>query len=113
MSELPKEIGEKLKRIRLEKGFSVREVGEQIGIHFTYVSKIEKGQKSSLEVLEKLCDFYGVPISSLFGKEQEVSDELKELGVNWITFAKDMDKENLTPEEIRKLIEVVKTLRGN
>jgi HTH-type transcriptional regulator, competence development regulator len=108
--DLQKEIGRKLKELRLQHDYSVREVAEKIGVHYTYVSKIEKGQNPSIDKLQKLCELYNVPVSSLFGEEQEVPDELKALDVKWITFNKEMIKEGLTPEKIKELVEVVKKL---
>jgi transcriptional regulator with XRE-family HTH domain len=109
--DLEKEIGKKLKDIRLQHDYSVREVGEKTDMHYTYVSKIENGKIPSINTLQKLCDLYGIDIQSLFGEEQEVPKELKELDVEWLTFNKKMKKEGLTPEKIEELIEAVKILR--
>lgn len=107
-----KEIGKRLKEIRQKQKYSIREVAEKTDMHFTYVSKIEQGQQSSLDKLQKLCDFYNIPIQSLFGEETNTPSELKEIGVEWITFAKEMEKQNLTPEEIKKYVEAVRILKG-
>jgi transcriptional regulator with XRE-family HTH domain len=109
---LEKKIGEKLKNIRTQRGYSIREVGDKTGMHYTYISKIENGQKSSIGTLEKLCSLYNIKMSSLFGEEVDAPKELKELGVEWITFAEEMEKQNLTPEEVKKYIEVIKNLKS-
>lgn len=112
MDKTTKMIGEKLKKIREDKGLTLREVADKTGIHFTYIGKLENGQhKANLEMINKLCKFYNISVSSLFGETVEVPKELQEMGVEWITFAKEMKKENLTPEQIKKIIEVVTELK--
>jgi transcriptional regulator with XRE-family HTH domain len=110
MEELDIKIGHKLKKVREDLGYTMREVGERTGIHFTYIGKIEKGQIPSLDKLNKLCELYKINITSLFGEEIEIPGELRELGIEWITFAKEMKRENLTPEEIKNIVSVIKSL---
>jgi transcriptional regulator with XRE-family HTH domain len=111
MERLDQEIGEKLKNIRNKKNLSMREVGERIGIDHSYIGKIEKGKIPSLNTLRKLCEFYGITVSSLFGDEVPVPDELKDIGVEWITFAKEMENKELTPDEIKAVVEAFKAIK--
>jgi len=104
-------IGKKLKELRNSKDMSMREVGEVIGINYTYISKIEKGQIPSMKLLNDLCGVYGVEIKDLFGESQPIPEELREIGVEWITFAKEMEMEELTPERIKHYINVIKRLK--
>ncbi|MDP4087113.1 MAG: helix-turn-helix transcriptional regulator [Bacillota bacterium] len=108
MEKLDKEIGAKLKKIREDKGLTVRDVAEQIDVHFTYVSKIENGKVPSLEKLNKLCDLYGIKISSLFGKEIEPDDCLKSLGVDWISVREDIEENDYSPEQVKKALEILR-----
>lgn len=108
MEELDKIIGEKLKTIREEKKLSQREVAKKIGIHDTYISKIEKGRIPSVDVLKKICTFYNIDIASLFGEEIKTPEQLKNFGVEWITFIDDMQKRDLSPEEILQIINALK-----
>lgn len=108
---LDERIGEKLRKLRSQKGYSTREVGRRIGISNSYVSKIEKGQIPSLTTLEKLCDLYSVDIKEMFGDNPEIPEELKTEDVEWIAFKEEMRKEELTPDEIKKYIQVVKSLK--
>lgn len=111
MDKLDQDIGLKLRKLRDELGLSMREVGERIGIDHSYVGKIEKGRIPSLNTLKKLCDFYGIQVSSLFGDEVEIPKELKEIGVEWITFAKEMKKRELTPDEVKAVMEAFKAIK--
>lgn len=112
MENLDEQIGSKLRTLRNQKGYSTREVGSRIGVSNSYISKIERGQIPSLTTLQKLCKLYEINIQDLFGKEVDAPKELKELGVEWITFAEEMEKQNLTPEEVKKYIEVIKNLKS-
>lgn len=110
--ELDERIGIELKRQRDKLKLSTREVGRRIGISYSYVSRIENGRIPSLATLQKMCDLYEIDIKSLFGEEVEPTKEMQDLGMEWITFSKEMEKEELTPEEIKKYINVVKSLKS-
>lgn len=52
-------FGELLKKIRIEKGDSLRKLGEKIGVHFSYIDKIEKGDRpANKEILSSLLKEY-------------------------------------------------------
>jgi transcriptional regulator with XRE-family HTH domain len=112
MEELDIEIGLKLKKLREDLGISQREVARRIDMDNSYLAKIEKGKMPSLEKLKKICALYGITIQSLFGEEIEVPNILKELGVGWITHAKKMKEKNLTPEDVEKMVEVIRSLKN-
>ncbi|WP_108669514.1 helix-turn-helix domain-containing protein [Peribacillus acanthi] len=112
VEKLDKEIGERLKSLRKERKLTQQEVADRINVNHSYISKIEKGLIPSLVALKKLCDLYETSMPQLFGEEVEVPDELKELGVEWVSFAEEMKGQNLSPDDIKKYIEVVKTLKS-
>ncbi|MBN8200522.1 helix-turn-helix domain-containing protein [Bacillus sp. NTK034] len=111
MEELDIEVGLKLKKLREEKGYSMREVGERIGIDHSYVGKIEKGKIPSLNTLKRLCNLYDISVSSLFGDEVEKPKPLKDIGVEWMTFIDKMEKRELSPKEIEDIMEALKALK--
>lgn len=111
MELLDKQIGEKLRKLREDKNLTTRQVGEAIGIAHSYVSMIENGKVPSLDKIKKLCDFYNVDISFLFGDKKEPDDGLKALGVEWIAFAKDMKVKDISPEEIKQTLTMLKLLK--
>jgi len=60
-----------LKKTRLEKGMTLRDVEERCGISFSTVSLIENRRHAfSLENLMKLADAYEVPVSYFFQEAQ-------------------------------------------
>lgn len=64
MSEI---IGQKLKRIREEKGFSLIQVMEATGISENYLNYLEDGQlkNQSASVLYKLSEMYQIELKPL------------------------------------------------
>lgn len=112
MEELDIEVGLKLKKLREELGLTLREVANRIGIDHSYIAKIEKGKMPSLEKLKKICSLYGISVASLFGEEVTIPDPLKEIGVDWIRFAENMKDKQLTPEEVQKMVDIVRALKN-
>jgi transcriptional regulator with XRE-family HTH domain len=106
--------------IKLEKyGRMVRELREQHGdtreilankldISISALRKYETGERIiKPAILEKIAEIYDVKLSTFFGEEAEVPEELKAIGVEWITFAKEMKEKNLTPEQIKAALEFI------
>ncbi|MCG8450722.1 MAG: helix-turn-helix domain-containing protein [Pirellulales bacterium] len=59
-------FGRKLRLIRERKGISQEGLGEIAGLHRTYVSSVERGERNvSLETIEKLADALDVKMASL------------------------------------------------
>jgi transcriptional regulator with XRE-family HTH domain len=103
----------KLKQLREQHKYTIRYVAERVGISGAYVSKIENG-KSDLpkpEILERFCDLYNIEMKELFGEEIEVTEEFKALGVEWASLIKEMKDKQITPEEVRKYMKVIETLK--
>jgi transcriptional regulator with XRE-family HTH domain len=64
--DIRKRLGRNLRRFRKEKGWSQELYAEEAGIHRTYVSDIERGnRKPTILVLEKLAAPLGVSTSKL------------------------------------------------
>jgi len=74
-----KELAEYLKNLRGD--LSIRQVAEKTGISNAYLSQLEskKRKKPHPDVLQKLADFYDVPILELFEKAGYLKEgELRE-----------------------------------
>jgi transcriptional regulator with XRE-family HTH domain len=115
-------IGQKINKLRTEKNLSMRELGEQVGVSHAHISKLESGINSpSVDLLEKLAEFFHIDISYFFAKEEE---ELFKEGQKDLLFERDLSLELLkgkynleidgkpaTDEEIEKMIEYIKIYR--
>lgn len=106
-------LGERIKKIRTRKSLTLRYIGEALNMDYSHLSKIERGDRTpSIELLEKLSKLFEVPMSYFFGEEQNLPKELKSKGVEWLVFGEEMEKRNLTPEEIKDLIELIDKLNN-
>jgi len=70
--ELEKILGEELRKIREEKGLSQEELGFKSDYHRTYISQIERGQKSvSLKAVFKISDALEIVPSKLINSVEQ------------------------------------------
>ena len=59
-------FGEKLRKIRLDLGFSQEELSFKTGLHRTYISSVERGKRNiSLTNIKKLSDALGLKMKDL------------------------------------------------
>src|ERR1035437_722083 len=66
------EIGKRLKSLRLEKGFTQKELAARVngGLDYTYIGKIERGEQlPSLKILIKISEALSVPVGHFFRNE--------------------------------------------
>ena len=69
MSELNAQIGQLLKDLREERGWSLRELGLVVGMNKTYLGDIELGKRNpSINSLEKIVAGYGLTVKEFFAK---------------------------------------------
>ena len=72
MSELRKEFGKRLRRIRRMRDLSQEQLAEKTGISSDFVSTIERGLASpSFDTLQKLADVLEVHVSEFFPPPEE------------------------------------------
>jgi len=87
---LPTMIRFRLKELIAEKGFqenrrvTLDEVSKETGIHRTTLSKIanQRGYNTTTEILDKLCDFFGVPLEAVAQHVDVESDEKEKSGLS-------------------------------
>lgn len=69
MSELNVQIGQLLKELRDERGWSLREFGLIVGMNKTYLGDIELGKRNpTINSLEKIVAGYGLTVREFFAK---------------------------------------------
>lgn len=93
-------LGDNIKSIRMEKKLGINETARKAGISPSYLSDIEKGNKTnpSTEVLEKIANALEVDVKDFFNNESTTNEKLTEQ-VKYIE-----SLELNTPEEALKLI---------
>jgi transcriptional regulator with XRE-family HTH domain len=67
--DLVQRFAANVRRLRAKRNFSQKALAEKSGVSVSYVSMLERAQRSPpLETIEKLAKALGVPPSSLLGK---------------------------------------------
>ena len=60
-------VGERIRNLRKERGWSQEELGEKADLHHTYVGAVERGEKNaSIDTLDKIADARGIEMVDLF-----------------------------------------------
>jgi transcriptional regulator with XRE-family HTH domain len=72
----PNVLGERLKQVRTARNLTIKQVGDAIGCHFATVSTIERTGTTSLDLLRKLADLYGVSVDWLMGRTEDKPETL-------------------------------------
>ncbi|MDM8520924.1 helix-turn-helix transcriptional regulator [Anaerolineales bacterium HSG6] len=66
-------FGEKVKKLRIERGLTLRKMGEATGLHWGHISKIEKGQRiPSVLIALKIARFFEVTVDDLADDSVEI-----------------------------------------
>ncbi len=61
-----KNFGQKLRRLRDQRGYSLRELAQILVVHYTHLNKIELGQKGpSTDLVLKVAQLFGVSTDQL------------------------------------------------
>lgn len=76
MDEISKRVGERIRSIRKERGYSQEELAHLASMHPTYIGQLERAEKNvTLESLAKLSSALGTTLEELFRQLQPHSKE--------------------------------------
>lgn len=71
--DVQRSIGQALRQYRTGAGVSQLELAARSGVHSTYISNIERGQRNpGLHTLERLAEALAVPASELLRVAEEI-----------------------------------------
>lgn len=80
MSEIAKQVGQRIRNYRVQLGFSQEKLAELSGVHPTYIGQVERGEKNAtLESIEKISNALNLPLSNLFEKLDECTNEQRNI----------------------------------
>jgi transcriptional regulator with XRE-family HTH domain len=88
-----KRFGEHLKKLRENRGLTLRDVEKDARVSNAYLSQVERGERGipNFKVLSKLAQTYGVPVTSLMevaeaeSKHGKISDDVKSPDVQFVS----------------------------
>lgn len=113
-------LGERLEKLRTEKNLTIVELAEMFHVSKSTISAYENNtRKPNLEILLEFAKFYGVTIDYLLGISDErniyltlenIPPELRKIGIKYMALAKEIEEKEIPPEDIRKIIEVIKSI---
>ena len=67
--ELAKRFGELVRRLRLEKGYSQEDFSFRVGLHQTYVSSVERGERNvTIGTADRIAGALGTTLAGFFAE---------------------------------------------
>jgi len=66
---LARRFGKLVRRLRQEKGYSQEEFSFRVGLHQTYVSSVERGERNvTIQTADRIAKALGTTMAELFGE---------------------------------------------
>jgi transcriptional regulator with XRE-family HTH domain len=76
--ELAKKFGELVRRLRVEKSYSQEELSFRVGLHQTYVSSVERGERNvTIGTADRIARALGTTLANLFRELERGPDDNK------------------------------------
>ncbi|AIE60105.1 helix-turn-helix domain-containing protein [Bacillus methanolicus] len=99
-------IGDRVKKLRLEKQMSLSELAEQAGVAKSYLSALERNlqRNPSIQFLEKIAGVLNVPIDHLILEQPNKED----LDSEWMKIVKEAMESGVSKEQFREFLEFYK-----
>lgn len=71
---IAKNLGNNIKKFRLEKGFSQENLALRAGIHPAYLGRLERGEKCpTLDTVFKICEALSVPAADIISFSEDIN----------------------------------------
>lgn len=117
-------IGEKLKKLRKEKGIEAQYIAKQINVSKSTYSYYENNKSEpNFETLKKLADIFNCTTDYLLGrtdnkgvviiKGEEIPKELREVGIEYLEVSRIAKEKGFTPQDIKELLKTVERIKNN
>ncbi|WP_026688503.1 helix-turn-helix domain-containing protein [Alteribacter aurantiacus] len=102
------EVGNRIKKYRLRKGYSISRLAEESGIAKSYISFLERDQRKnpSVDTLKKLAGVLKIPLELLMVDEERESI-LEVLDDEWLGLIKEAKESGVSKEEVRNYIRFI------
>ena len=73
---LAERFGELVRSLRQEKGYSQEEFSFRVGLHQTYVSSVERGERNvTIQTADRIAKALGTTLAEMFGRIERGSDD--------------------------------------
>jgi XRE family transcriptional regulator, master regulator for biofilm formation len=103
-------IGDRVKKLRLERKLSLSELALKAGVAKSYLSSLERNLQTnpSIQFLEKISTVLGVPVDSLILEHRNKED----LDSEWMKIVQEAMESGVSKDQFREFLEFNKW-RGN
>jgi transcriptional regulator with XRE-family HTH domain len=113
---MEKTFGQILKEIRRSRNITQRELADNVGVDFSYISKIENDRlpPPAADTIGKISEALGISNEILFAQSGKVSQDVKDevlSNPNAIRLLNELKVMNLTENEWSSLFKKLKRLR--
>ena len=115
-------IGDRIRQLRKENNLTQYEFGTLFGLYDSTISMYETGRRTpEYETIVKIADYFNVSIDWLLGRvenknlividKENMPEALKNIGVEYLKLAMEMNQQSIPPNDVRKIIEAIKSLK--
>ena len=74
--ELARKFGELVRRLRLERGLSQEEFAFRVGLHQTYVSRVERGERNvTIGTADRIAGALGNTVAEMFAELERALED--------------------------------------
>ncbi|WP_075980091.1 helix-turn-helix domain-containing protein [Bacillus massilinigeriensis] len=96
-------IGERVKKLRLQKKLSITELADQAGVAKSYLSSLERNLQTnpSIQFLEKIAMVLKVPVDQIIHEQPDKED----LDSEWLNIVKEAMQSGVSKEQFREYLE--------
>jgi len=107
---MPERFGERIRRVRKEKGLGLRATAREVGISATFLSRIESGKEEAVpreEVIRKLADHLGEDFDELMTLAGRISKAVKSqvsADPQMPEFLRQVREQNIPAEELLEML---------
>jgi len=113
---MDKTFGQKLQEMRRSAELSQRDLAEQVGVDFSYISKVENDRlpPPAADTIVKICGVLGAPADELLALTRKVPTNVMEMltSPSARQFMRQAQEMNLTDQEWQTLVKRLKRLRS-
>ncbi len=110
-------IGNRIKQLRENKKMIQKDLAKKAGLSGSYVCELERAESCQTSTLELLCNSLGYSLAEFFSDESLNNESdykllgiIKEIGLDYLVFAKELKDQNISPDELRKTLNSLKAL---
>ncbi|NSW91337.1 MAG: helix-turn-helix transcriptional regulator [Firmicutes bacterium] len=115
-------IGNRIKQLRKENNLTQNQFASLFGLYDSTISQYENGKREpEYDTLIKIANKFNVSIDWLLGRVESkdlviletnnLPEQLRDIGVEYLMLAKEMEDKEIPPEDVRKIIDAINALK--